>query len=370
MNQPELYIGLMSGTSVDGIDVALVNFSSGQAELIDYQTIDYPKGIQARIHRLCHAGDNEVVACGQTDRALGHIFSHAVITILDKNQLSPDDIVAIGSHGQTVRHYPSGDTGFTLQLGDPNTISTTGIDVVADFRKKDVALGGQGAPLVPAFHHAMFAHPRQARVILNIGGISNITFLPSDKNHIQGWDIGPGNTLMDAWCRKHKQQPIDWDGAWADQAEADESLLHQLLSDPYFTQSAPKSTGREHFNLSWLEQQLTRHGKILSTTQVQATLLALTVQSIVKDVRRLGHVDAVYVCGGGSHNSALMKRLTEALPEMTVTTTAEQGISPDCVESMAFAWLAYAYKHSIHGNVPAVTGASRSAVLGALYPRG
>ncbi len=368
MPETEYYVGLMSGTSVDGVDVALVEFINGHGRLLDYQTLEYPITLARTIHRLCSASEDELILAGQTDRAIGHTFAHGVMRILNDNGLSPDDITAIGSHGQTVRHYPSGNTGFTLQLGDANTIATTGIDVVADFRKKDVALGGQGAPLVPAFHYAMFNHPRNARAIINIGGISNITYLPGSKLDITGWDIGPGNTLMDAWCRQNNNKAYDKAGAWAASGVVDDKLLGLMLEDSYFLAPAPKSTGREHFNLDWLKSLLKQRPRILQPADIQATLLALTVTGIKHAVLALPKVDEVYICGGGSHNTALMEALAVALPDCVIDTTAAAGISPDCVEAMAFAWLAYAFKHKIPGNVPAVTGASSAAVLGGLYP--
>ncbi|MCV2883711.1 anhydro-N-acetylmuramic acid kinase [Aestuariibacter sp. AA17] len=364
-----LYLGIMSGTSMDGIDIALLNFKQRPATILDYATYPFPEALIPTIHGLCQPNQNEINTMGDADRQIAHAFADAVKAFLARNQLTSADIVAIGSHGQTIRHYPDGNNGFTLQIGDPFTLaSKTDIDVIADFRRKDVALGGQGAPLVPAFHKAMFATKRCNRVVLNIGGISNITYLPADQQTpIVGFDTGPGNTLMDAWCRKHTGQQYDKSGAWASQGKPDNTLLQAMLTLPFFSQPAPKSTGRELFNLAWLEQQLSQYGNTLSPESVQATLALLTATSIADQIHALPDVEEVYVCGGGAHNDFLMETLETLLYDCQLNTTDELGIVSDAVEAAAFAWLAYAHKQGIPGNIPSVTGASRSAILGASF---
>lgn len=366
----DLYLGLMSGTSMDGIDLALVSFTHSTAHLVDARTLPFSPSLERKIHALCQPQEDEINRSGQIDRELAVAFADAVKIILQKNQLHSSDIRAIGSHGQTVRHHPDLEYGFTLQLGDPNTLAVeSGIDVVADIRRKDIALGGQGAPLAPAFHHAVFTSQEHSRIILNIGGISNITYLPSDAEHsIIGFDCGPGNTLLDAWCYRHTQKRYDENGAWAAQGKVNARLLEQLMTHPYLAADYPKSTGRETFNLSWLDQQLESFGQPLSPQCVQATLAWFTALSVARHVNLFSDVDEVYVCGGGAYNDFLMECLASELHECQVLTTEALGIPPDAVEAAAFAWFAYAHVHRIHGNLPSVTGAKRSAILGALYP--
>lgn len=364
-----LYVGLMSGTSMDGIDTAIVDFSGVRAELVDFKTYRYPNPLLDKLNTLCHKSDDELMLLGQTDREVGQVFANAVTEILKYNNLGSEDICAIGSHGQTVRHYSDPKRGFTMQIGDPNTIAAlTNIDVVADFRRKDIALGGQGAPLAPAFHNAWFYSPICNRVVLNIGGIANLTFLPkSSKDNVIGYDTGPGNTLLDAWCKKHIGRDFDEKGAWAAEGKADPFLLNCLLSHPYFAEPAPKSTGRETFHLDWLEQQLAVLPNRLDPQTVQATLVTLTCVTVVEQINKLPDVKEVYVCGGGSQNDFLMECLENELFDCDLYATDELGMPPDAVEAMAFAWFAYAYQQAIPGNIPSVTGASRYTVLGAQY---
>ncbi|GAB2687219.1 anhydro-N-acetylmuramic acid kinase [Aliiglaciecola aliphaticivorans] len=367
-----LYVGLMSGTSMDGVDVALVDFSKIKPTIIDCQTYDYPPELARTLNSLCANSDNEVVTMGHADREVARVFASAVNDILLKNEISASKIAAIGSHGQTIRHHPTGDNGFTLQIGDPNSIAIlTGIDVIADFRRKDIALGGQGAPLTPAFHQAVFRHSHHSRVILNIGGIANITYIPSDaKQSVLGFDTGPGNTLMDAWCQKHLNKAYDANGAWAAQGCHDSQLLQQLLKEPFFGLPAPKSTGRELFHLQWLEKHLIDFPNEVSKESVQATLSMLTACSIAQQINQLDGVEEVFVCGGGAKNDFLMECLENELVECDLHTTDMLGISPDSVEAVAFAWLAYAFNQDMPGNLPSVTGASRPAVLGGYFPAG
>ncbi|KFZ38347.1 anhydro-N-acetylmuramic acid kinase [Shewanella mangrovi] len=363
-----LYIGLMSGTSMDGVDAALVQFSEGQPTLLACHTENYPEHLYKGLQRLCQPGSDEINRLGRLDRVVGKIFAKAVNALLAKADVDAKDIVAIGSHGQTVRHMPNLEVGFTLQIGDPNTIAIeTGIDVIADFRRKDIALGGQGAPLVPAFHQQIFAKPGVNRMIMNIGGIGNVTWLPATGNEVLGYDTGPGNTLVDAWIQQVKQEPFDLNGEWAASGIASVPLLTQLLSHPYFLQPAPKSTGRELFNQAWLEQQLSEFSQ-LNEEDIQSTLLDLTCHSIATELTKLSNNGEVYVCGGGALNGELMKRLQALLPHHHIDTTSALGIDPKWVEGIAFAWLAMRHVAGLPANLPAVTGASREAVLGARFP--
>lgn len=366
----DLYVGLMSGTSMDGIDVAIVDFSKITPQIIDFHTFAYPDKLAKLLHSLCQPSENEIVNMGYADRAAAHASAQAVSLMLERNALSADQITAIGSHGQTIRHHPSNKHGFTLQIGDPNTLAAdTGIDVIADFRRKDVSLGGQGAPLAPGFHKAVFMDHHCNRVVLNIGGISNITYLPKDIHQsVIGYDTGPGNTLLDTWCHKHTGQPFDQGGAWGAQAKHDTELLDLLLSHPFLQQAPPKSTGREDFNLPWLESLLTTLERDISPQSVQATLVLLTSMSIAQQIHRLHKVKEVFVCGGGAKNDFLMESLESELFDCELSTTDELGIDADAVEAVAFAWLAYAHVNKLNGNIPSVTGASRAAILGGFYP--
>lgn len=366
---PDLYLGLMSGTSMDGVDVALVDFGKIEPEVIAFDTFPYPARLHRHLHQLCDPQNNEIVAMGRADRAVARVSANAIHSVLSNHNISAKQIVAIGSHGQTIRHHPDGPNGFTIQIGDPNTLAVmTGIDVVADFRRKDIALGGQGAPLTPAFHQAVFRHSQHSRVILNIGGIANISHLPASiKEPVIGFDIGPGNTLMDLWCERHLHQPYDENGQWAAQGNVSAELLSRMLDEPFFKLSAPKSTGRELFNLHWLDDHLKALSSTLSPECVQATLANLTSISIAAEIQKLYNVEQVYLCGGGVKNDFLMKCLENELVECDILTTGDLGIDPDAVEAAAFAWLAKEFMHKSPSNLPSVTGASREAVLGALY---
>ncbi|TKB51512.1 anhydro-N-acetylmuramic acid kinase [Ferrimonas sediminicola] len=363
------YIGLMSGTSMDGIDAVLVEFQSGHPVMVASHTHEYDPHLLEQLHRLCSTGEDEVNRLGHVDRQVGRAFAQAVHGLLAKSGLAPEDIRAIGSHGQTVRHQPEGLNGFSLQLGDPNTMAVeTGIDVVADFRRKDIALGGQGAPLVPAFHLSLFSDDKP-RIIVNIGGIANITWLPGDNTPVLGFDTGPGNTLMDAWARQHIQQPYDKDGAMASRGRVQPELLKRLMSHPYFAQPAPKSTGRELFNQAWLNYQLEPFMN-LAPEDIQATLLAFTVDTMAREILALSPDCDLYLCGGGAFNGQLVRQLGQALPRHRIQTTDALGVPPQWVEGMAFAWLAMRHVEGLPGNLPSATGARRPAVLGSLTPAG
>lgn len=367
-----LYIGLISGTSADGIDAALVNIESAQVQLLAYHTRDFSPEMRDRIHALCSPGDNEIDRAGALDRELGLEFAQTALSLLQKAGVKPEQVRAIGSHGQTIRHRPPGQTAtpFTWQIGDPNIIAQqTGICTIADLRRRDMAAGGQGAPLVPAFHQAIFAHPRINRAIINIGGISNISWLQPDRP-VLGFDTGPGNTLMDAWILKHLGEKYDSGGRWASRGKINSELLNALLEHPYLSRPIPKSTGREDFHLPWLESHQPWVGA-MHPQDVQATLLEYTAQTVTRHL--LSCPDAscggeVYVCGGGAHNGALMQRLRQLATGFDVQTTEKLGIGPDWVEASAFAWLAQRTLLGLPGNLASVTGATEDVILGAIYP--
>lgn len=365
---PELYIGTLSGTSVDGIDTALVRFSP-QPELLASHSAPFAPELREEILGLCVPGENEIDRLGQADVLLGRAFAQAARELLAKTEYTPRDIRAIGSHGQTIRHRPGRSPAFTLQIGDPNVIAAlTGIPVVADFRRKDMALGGQGAPLVPAFHDTVFRIRGTDRVVVNIGGIANLTMLPGGNAPLLGFDTGPGNTLLDGWCRQVRGEPMDRDGRLAAQGRVRPDLLGAMLEDPYFRQSPPKSTGPENFSMAWLQRHLATAGAC-AEADVQATLVALTTRTIAEAIKRIEAVRSpdVFVCGGGAHNPALMRALAGELDGCKVGKTDALGIPVDWVEAMAFAWLARQRLHAAAGNCPVVTGAERPAVLGGLY---
>lgn len=365
----ELYIGLMSGTSADGIDAAVVDFSKGQTRIIGTHYTPYSDDLRKRILALCQHGENEIQRLGELDNLLGHASAQAVNNLLAQEKLSATAICAIGSHGQTIRHHPEHAQPFTLQITDPNTIATlTGITTVADFRRKDVACGGQGAPLVPAFHQAIFATKEINRAVVNIGGIANVTLLSTETDKpTYGYDTGPGNTLLDGWIGKHQSLRHDEDGAWAKQGKAHPELLQSLLADHYFALPAPKSTGREHFNLRWLDQHL-QHFPSISPVDVQATLTELTAESICAAIRLHFQHGEIVVCGGGVQNTFLMERLQAlAKPNFIVHSTSKFGMDPAWIEAAAFAWLARETMNKRPGNLPTVTGAKRAAILGGIY---
>lgn len=369
-NKQELYIGLMSGTSVDGIDAALVDFSDQKPHVIASHYTPYTPELREKIFTLCQKGENEIHRMAELDIILGQAFAAAVKTLLNKACVSYQDILAIGSHGQNIRHHPHMPYRFTLQIGDPNIIAAeTGITTVADFRRKDIAFGGQGAPLVPAFHHYLLGDSNHNRAIVNIGGIANITLL--SKNHqdsVLGFDTGPGNALSDAWIALHENKPYDKHGAFAAKGQCHEKLLSALLLDPYFHLPAPKSTGREYFNLNWLNTYLAKYDTPLSNEDVQATLIELTAKSIVLAINQYQKDSEIIICGGGIHNHLLMQRLQQlASSSCTVSSIANYGVDPDLVEAIAFAWLARQTINKKPGNLPHVTGAKSSAILGGIY---
>ena len=362
----------MSGTSMDAVDAVLAEASGEDFVVRATRSVALPEPVALALRRLAVPGSNFAAEpdaldeLGRLDREVAELFAGAAIGLLAAAGVNARDVRAIGSHGQTLRHRPRAARPFTLQVGDPNVIATaTGIAVVADFRRRDVALGGQGAPLVPAFHAAVLADPGEYRAVLNIGGIANLTLLPPG-GAVTGFDTGPGNTLMDAWARRHLGRPYDAGGAWAASGHVDLPLLQRLLAHPYLAMPPPKSTGPEDFSPAWLEQALGGAGA-LEPVDVQATLCEFTARTVAAGLGDRPPARLV-ACGGGAHNRALLARLAALLPETRVERSSAHGIDPDYVEAAAFAWLAARTLAGLPGNLPGVTGASRAAVLGAVWP--
>ena len=366
-----LYIGLMSGTSLDGVDGVLAQIGDGGAvQVLHHAFADFSPNLRQELLALNQPGENELHRGALAANALVAVYAQVVGQLRQDSQTAPHDIVAIGAHGQTVRHQPllHDGVGYTLQLNNPALLAElTGVDVVADFRPRDLAAGGQGAPLVPAFHQGVFGRPGQTVAVLNIGGISNLSVLRGSE--VQGWDCGPGNALMDHWCQTHTGQPFDREGAWAASGQPIPCLLTQLLAEDYLHQPPPKSTGRDLFNADWLHQRLLQFGTS-APANIQATLAALTAQSCIDDVRRYAPDAAcLIVCGGGALNLHLMHRLQAGLPGVEVVSSAVHGLPPLQVEAAAFAWLAFKCIGREPAGLPSVTGARGARVLGAIYPR-
>lgn len=369
-----LYVGTISGTSVDGLDIALLDLADG-IQLVSAGAAEFPAALRATLLALGQPGQDNLDEIGEVDAILGTFTGNAILDFLQRLAIPPELVRAIGSHGQTIRHRPDLSHPFTWQIGDPNRIAElTGITTVADFRRRDMAAGGQGAPLVPAFHEALFRTPDESRVLLNVGGISNITWLPADPTvSATGFDTGPGNGLLDAWHARHNEAPYDADGAWARTGQIAEPLLRALMAAPYLEREPPKSTGREVFNLLWLEQQADLRAWVAE--DVQRTLLEFTAASIVDAIRHWAQpADRLVVCGGGRHNGLLMERLADlaGMPVQALGSEALGGESlrfdGDGMEAAAFAWLAARRLAHLPGNAAAVTGASGPRVLGAVYP--
>lgn len=372
-----LYIGLMSGTSLDGIDGVLVTLqedSNGteSLQLLASASIPLENDFKQQAMALQTPGDNEIHREAVLANQVALHYAACVQTLLDRAAIGAEKVCAIGAHGQTIRHCP--DQGYTRQTNNPALLAErTGIDVIADFRSRDIAAGGQGAPLVPAFHHAMFACAAEERVIANIGGIGNITLLRGHAlSKVTGFDTGPGNLLMDAWIGRHRGVPYDHCGAWAETGTVIEPLLASLRNEKYFQKLPPKSTGRDLFGMAWLDSKLASFNSY-PPVDVQATLLALTATTIADAIAtQAPEALAVYVCGGGVHNDCLLRKIEHALRALghpaLVTSTAALGISPMHVEAMAFAWLGARFKHGQAANLPLVTGAQGPRILGACYP--
>lgn len=360
MPSEALFIGLMTGTSLDGVDAVLARITAQRFELLHQHSHPLPSALRQDLQRLCRPGDNEIDRAGPAHRSLGLCYAHSVNALLDGADVEPAAVNAIGCHGQTVRHRP-GENGFSLQLGCADTLATeTGITVINDFRNKDMVLGGQGAPLAPRFHQFLFGRPGERTVVLNLGGIANVSLL-EDGKLLRGFDTGPANTLLDLWHQRHRDEPYDTNGQWAAGGTVIDELLGALLTDPYFSLPAPKSTGREYFHAGWLAPHLRSNYRPLD---VQATLAELTACSVAGAIADFTP-QRLLVCGGGGQNGDLMKRL-DRLTGLKPESTAVAGLDPDWVEASAFAWLAWAFRNRIPGNAPAVTGARCEAILGHL----
>jgi anhydro-N-acetylmuramic acid kinase len=387
----EHYIGLMSGTSADAIDGVIISIANNKVALVGTHTLSIPASIKSLIFDLAISGEDEIEKIRYLDYELAELFSQISLVLCQRSNIKTCDIQAIGSHGQTIRHYPppltsraqklapssdasrsySSAQGYTLQVGDPNIIAQrTNITVVTDFRRRDIAAGGHGAPLAPAFHSIVFRSPEKNRIILNAGGIANITYLPASNhsdNNVIGFDTGPANGLMDAWCQLHLQQHYDKAGQWAASGKVQQKLLSCLLEHPYFALQAPKSTGRETFNISWVKQLLGAQNQQLSAADVQATLTELSAATIAAEINKIDTNAEVYICGGGAHNSYFCERLKQHLPNRVFSTTEVLGIHPDWVEAAAFAWLAQRAVKQLSGNLPSVTGAIEAVISGGIY---
>ncbi|MGV8919114.1 MAG: anhydro-N-acetylmuramic acid kinase [Pseudomonas sp.] len=363
------YIGVMSGTSLDGLDIALIEQDS-RPNLLATHYIPMPDDLRAELLGLCASGPDELARAAIAEQKWVRLAAQGVLALLEQEKLSAGEIRAIGSHGQTVRHEPG--RGFSIQIGNPSLLAElTEITVVSDFRRRDIAAGGQGAPLVPAFHEALFDKPlgsaQDHRAVLNIGGFSNLSLIDPDRP-VSGFDCGPGNVLLDAWIQAQRGENYDRDGAWGASGHVEPTLLKSLLSDPFFLTQGPKSTGREVFNLGWLQHHLFQL-PTFPPENIQATLVELTAVTITQSLQNAQPVtDELLICGGGAHNVALMARLADLLPTTKVSSTALYNVDPDWVEAMAFAWLAHCCLEGVPANRPSVTGARGLRVLGAIYP--
>src|SRR3990167_5516262 len=386
----DLYIGLMSGTSMDGIDAALVSFDNNKANLIDTHSISIPAETKSNLKLLLNSKNINLKLLGETDVQLGELFSQTVLALLKNTGVKAENITAIGNHGQTIYHAPNGAYPFTLQIGDPNIIAArTNITTIADFRRRDIALGGQGAPLVPAFHEYLFklaaentAPPfdkgrLEGILVLNLGGIANITYIPVDKSqHIIGFDTGPANTLLDQWCEKHTGKSFDKNGDWARSGKLNSVLLSNLLNDSYFQKPFPKSTGREYFNLDWLHRKITpfeKGGRYcasntggISLADIQNTLTELTARTIRDAINRVSTANIMWLCGGGAYNTFLIERLKANLPQLIIKSTSEIGIASQWIEATAFAWLAKQTMEHRPGNCPIVCFASHANAVASI----
>jgi len=381
MSKAQLFIGIMSGTSLDGIDVALCDLGDAKCIVVATHFLAYPPALKTQLLQLHIPSENELETTAVTANKLAFLYAEAINALLAKQNLMPHAITAIGCHGQTIRHRP--ELGFTLQIGNAALLAElTNISVVADFRSRDIAAGGQGAPLVPAFHQAVFGSQQHNLALVNIGGIANITYLANNTDdlttqnglksgQILGFDSGPGNMLLDAWVKQHLGKDYDADGTWAASGQVIQPLLAQMLAEPFFALPPPKSTGRDLFNDTWLALHLNNQHYL--PQDIAHTLVALTARTIFDALARYcGDVNAVYLCGGGAHNTLLIQHLTELLVnhqlKATLNTTAELGVGVDWVEAAAFAWLAKQCIDNQSGNLPSVTGAKGLRVLGAIYP--
>lgn len=367
--QLPLFLGLMSGTSADGIDAALVQFPvEGGCRFVRGRTYDWGTTTREALIALGQGREpTSLDALGQLDAQVGMAFADAANRLREEAGVARAQVRAIGSHGQTIRHRPQAEPAFTWQIGDANRIAeATGITTVADFRRRDVAAGGHGAPLMPAFHMAMLGNSGQDRAVLNLGGIANLSLIGRDGS-LRGFDTGPANALLDGWCQRHLGQPFDADGAFAASGQVDEPLLARLLAEPWFALPPPKSTGREQFHLEWVQARF--DGRVLAPADVQATLLELSAATVADALlAHLPDVERVLVCGGGVRNPQLLRRLQARLPGVGIGSSADYGLDPDYMEAMGFAWLAQQTLAGLPGNLPSVSGARGPRILGAIHP--
>ncbi|MBA3564653.1 MAG: anhydro-N-acetylmuramic acid kinase [Gammaproteobacteria bacterium] len=370
MSPSELYMGLMSGTSMDGADAALVQFDEQGCRIVAGHGVPFPRDLYEAVSGLVAQpmSISSLDQLGELETRLGHFFADAALELLEGERVAASSVAAIGSHGQTIRHCPDFTHAFTWQLGDPNVIvARTRITTVADFRRRDLALGGQGAPLMPAFHKAVFSAAGEDRVVVNLGGMANVTILPRE-GEVLGFDTGPGNALMDIWSQAKRRKPFDEGGAWAASGRVHAGLLERFSDDPFFRKAPPKSTGREYFNKRWIENALFELTNWPSAEDIQATLLELTACSVSEVIADAApKTERVLLCGGGVHNLRLVERLGELMPTRIVEPAEAHGIASDWVEAAGFAWLARQTLNGHPGNLPAVTGASRPAILGGIY---
>jgi anhydro-N-acetylmuramic acid kinase len=382
MNNKTYFIGLMSGTSLDAIDVAVVDIqrigssNDNKISLIASHSVPLPNAIKSQLIHLSFEPDININVLGETSIELAQLFAKAINDLLKSQNIDSKQVVAIGSHGLTIRHQPNSPLPFSMQITDSNLLAQlTAIDVISDFRNMDIAAGGQGAPLVPAFHQAIFSEVEGGCIILNLGGIANITVL-NPKEKVLGYDTGPANTLLDAWCQKHTGNTYDKNGQWAASGKVIPELLEIMLEEPYLSMPFPKSTGKELFNLSWLEQKLSLHAEkidigltefSIAPQDIQATLLQLTVLSTASQIKLFSHTKTLFICGGGVHNQFLIRQLERQLPQHKIKSTETFGINSDALEAMAFAWLAYCRINLISANSPSVTGAQSQIIMGCWY---
>ncbi len=367
MKKSNLYIGIMSGTSCDGIDLVLAEIKNHKKipQIISSSHEKFSNDLKNKINNLINKDLHSFLEFGEVDTKLGQVYAKAVNKLIKKNKLSNSDIAAIGCHGQTVFHAPDHNLPFSIQLGDPNIISAlTNIDTVCDFRRRDIALGGQGAPLVPVFHDVAFRNDKKNRAIINIGGIANISYLEKNNN-LLGFDTGPGNTLMDLWAQQNLNKNFDNNGNWAKSGKVNQNLLSKLLNNTFFTKKPPKSTGREIFNLDYLNKNIQNLN--LAPEDIQATLCEFTAESINIALRSFCHnIDEIYICGGGAKNKYLLSRIKH-FTKINLNTTNELGIDPQLVEASAFSWLAYCHIHKIKFDLTKISGSKESTLLGGLY---
>ena len=368
----QLYVGAITGTSIDGLDIALLSVTKHETTIVSGATYDFPSDLQSALTTLAQETHVDLSTLGETDAALGVFIGEAVLRFLREQDVEKDSVRAVGSHGQTIQHEPSLQHAFSMQIGDPNRIAeVTGMDVIADLRSRDLAAGGQGAPLVPVFHDALFPQRTRNLVVLNVGGISNVTVLPAERDAaVRGFDTGPGNALMDTWANAAFDKAYDKNGAMSASGDVNDSLLAKLLDDPWLRQKPPKSTGKEKFNMQYVEAALAKV-PALSSEDVAATLCQFTAVTVADAVHAwCMPTSDVVVCGGGRHNQDLMARFARELPSVSVSTSEDRGIDGDLIEAAAFGYLAHLHLVRKPGNVEQVTGAAGPRVLGSLYPAG